>query len=43
MNLVDSYLAILNRIYADIIKLKEESFVIHSHLLWRNNIRPYNL
>jgi hypothetical protein len=43
MNLIEAYLCIFDRLFSKIIKLREESFIIHGHSLWRSNIRPHNI
>ena len=43
LNLFEAYQAILQRLVGKTIAIREESSIIHGHLLWRTNFRPHNI
>jgi hypothetical protein len=43
LNLFEAYRAILERLVGKAIAMREESSIIHGHVLWRTNFRPHNI
>jgi hypothetical protein len=43
LKIIEVYLSIFERLFGSFTTLREQSFLIHGHQLWKTNLRLHNL